>query len=334
MASPLSEFQKDKASRWTVMLDIPAWEKDAMFRWIEYVVHEPVNDSWGNNSARFSQLLLERVQRRERILLSEDLGLDTYDWNSLYMSLLSKYNDHNFRDILFFIELLIKYIRDTKGNYDNHSDRHAFSKVLLERSEILEILENQLQNGSKWRVVFEKNNHAGLIERVDASIVDTAKSINIDTLSDAWSLAYGLNPNSSLAIEKAQKAIEHVASENGLTKLTTSVYGGLLGDIRTHKSRSYATVASNEFQKIAELSSKADTKIHNIDLVSDNYMEWFATTMDLIQKSNPVRHGSNKVKNFSVSSDTAKQAVLMATVICEIMQKRYIYIRKRKYHER
>lgn len=38
--------------------------------------------------------------------------------------------------------------------------------------------------------------------------------------------------------------------------------------------------------------------------------------MDLIQKTNPARHASKEVKEFSLSAEAAQQAVVIATMIC------------------
>jgi hypothetical protein len=168
--------------------------------------------------------------------------------------------------------------------------------------------------------------NVGLIERVNPQYKDTAEALGNIHLDNAWYDAFGSDTEPDRAIENAQKAIELAASKSKLTKAKTKVYGTLLGYIRINLNNTYFSVAKPEFDKSLALTNKTDgTSILSAELIDKQYAEWLWNSMDLIQKSNPVRHKSNEADDFTVSVDTARQAVLIATLICELITKKYVY---------
>lgn len=131
-----------------------------------------------------------------------------------------------------------------------------------------------------------------------------------------------MNPEPEKAIEEAQKAIETLATDMGLTKLTTSVYTGLLGDIKVNEDK-YLNIA-NDAYKIHDALNKAENKLN------ERYALWFAEMLDLIQKTHPARHKSQVVKDFRLNPESAQQAVMMATLACWIIKNKYIYKKPNK----
>lgn len=320
MSSPLDKYNSENMNRWKTLVDFPAWEIAVILSWSRQVLHERGYDRWGNSKAVFNPAVLPNIQRGERIMFA-DLGFDISSWPSIKVALSQAINeDPNIA--LLFIELLIKYVRDSVG-LDSYGNYGSGTKS---GEDILKILERSLSNGSKWTVVMKSDARAGLIERVNPRYQDTAEALGNSHLDEAWYDAFGSDAKPDRAIENAQKAIEVAASKAGLTKAKTKVYGTLLGDIRTNLNKSYLSVAKPEFDKSVALTNKADgTPVFPPEIIDKQYAEWIWNSMDLVQKSNPVRHKSDDVNDFAVSIDAARQAVLIATLICELVAKKYVY---------
>ncbi len=313
MSSPFERYNKANHQRWEVLDDFPEWEKANILDWIHALLYP--SDQYGRRA--YNPKILHYIQSKERIMLARDIGVPIDDWVSLHTTLVGLINsdeaDRREKAVLF-IELLVKYVRDS-------SDRHRFGTSVVSEytSDILSVLERRLQNGSNWRVVTKKGSEAGLIERVNPELLEIAKNSLNDDLHKAWNYAFGAAPKPELAIVHAQSAIEYVASKAGLTNATSKVYGTIIGDITKHKGMIYHSVAKPEFDKILELSKRSGSEIDNL------FAEWFVAGMDLIQKSNPVRHKSKGIDDFKVSSGASRQAVIIATAIYEIIDKRYIF---------
>ena len=320
MSSPLEKYNSENNDRWKVLIDFPAWEVATILYWIHQVLHERGTNRWGNATSVFDSGVLTAIQRGERIMFSE-LGFDISSWDTVRTNLSRAVNEDPDKALLF-TELLIKYVRDYIGfnSYGNYGMSTKSGK------DILNILEASLSNGSKWTVVMKSSASVGLIERVNPHYQNAAESLGNTHLDQAWYEAFGPDAKPDRSIENAQKAVELAASKARLTKAKTKVYGTLLGDIHTKLESSYLSVTKPEFDKSLALSNKTDgTPVLLPELIDRQYAEWFWNGMDLIQKSNPVRHKSDDADNFAVSKDAARQAVLIATLICELITKKYIY---------
>lgn len=313
MSSPLEEYNQAHGNRWKVLVDIPAWEEQSLFNWLYGVFVRQTEGVFGEAHTAYNASIIRGIEVRNRLLIKKDLGINADSWADLRKSL-STILVMDSRKVILFLELLVKYLRDS-------SDRNMFyGKQLYSPERVLDILESILKNGSLWSVVSERGSDAGFVEQVDQRITAIAKGANDKDLSDAWALAFQPTPNPEKAIEHAQSAIESVASKHNLTTATSKVYGTLLGDIRARKSKSYVSIAKPAFDLsnvlAGEKSSEGD--------VNDQFADWFATGLNLIQKSNPARHKSKKTSDFKVSPDTAKQAVLVATLMCHFIKEGYI----------
>jgi tetratricopeptide (TPR) repeat protein len=320
MSSPLDKYNSENKDRWQVLVDFPAWEVAAILYWARQVLHKYGHNQWGNATSVFDPTVLPSIQRGERIMFVE-IGFDISSWASIRATLSQAVNEEPEKALLF-IELLIKYVRDYLGlsSYGNYGENTK------QGDDILKILERSLANGSKWTVVMKGSANVGLIERVNPQYQDTAEALGNCHLDEAWYDAFGSDAKPDRAIENAQKAIELAASKAGLTKAKTKVYGSLLGDIRTNLHNSYLSVAKPEFDKSLALTNKADgTPAFSPELIDKQYAEWLWNGMDLIQKSNPIRHKSDDADDFAVSVDAARQAVLITTLICELISKKYVY---------
>jgi hypothetical protein len=317
MSSPLENFNLQKKDRWNILTNIPAWEQNGVINWIDSILRKnEVTGVFGETTSYYKSGILLKVQRTNRVMFSTDLGIDIDEWMSLSSDLhdLIKQDDERF---IIFLELMIKYVRDD-------TDPLFYNSSPANRSVVLSLLENRLSNGSRWKVVDKKGSPAGLVERVDSKLTDIAIDLNNRFLDEAWDLAYSLKPDPEKAIEKVQSAIEAIASKNGITTAETKVYGTIIGDIKARKSKSYQTVAKKEFDLSNSLAQAKPRKgFEPIDL-NDTYMDWFWNGMDLIQKSNPVHHKSKATSEEDIQVDTARQAVLIGTLFCQLIDSGYI----------
>jgi hypothetical protein len=313
MASPLEKFNKSNSSRFTVLVDIPKWERESLFRWLYLLMVTKTEDMFGSTHTSFNYGILRSIETKHRLLISDVLGSEPNGWSDL-QSILDVFADEDTEKFIFFLELIVVHIRDQAGRSLSWGSKTISDENALER------LDSILSNGSKWRVVKKYKAAAGLIEVVSEKLIKTAEDVNNNDLTEAWEEAFKPKPNPELAIQKAQSAVEHIASEYKLTSASTKVYGTLLGDIRSNSSKGYLTIAKPEYDLSNELAGEKSTELD----INDQYMQWFWTGMNLIQKSNPKRHRSEKTNEFKVSPYAAKQAVLIATIICELIKEGYI----------
>lgn len=311
MSSPLENFNSQHKERWNILSNIPAWEQNGVLFWIEGILIKEEEVVF--ETKRFYQSgILVKIQQDNRLMFWDDLEIGIDDWPTLKQNLRNYISSDDERFIIF-LELIIKYLRDSVNNI-------YFNSRYTSSSDVLSMLEARLNNGSRWRVVRTANSPAGLIERVDSKITEVAKELNNKFIDDAWELAYKLKPDPEKAIESIQSAIESIASKAGLTKAETKVYGTLLGDVKVRKSKSYQSIAKNEF----DLSNKLGKGKSQEQNPNDMFTDWFWMGMDLIQKTNPGHHKSEVTKDIEVSPDSAKQAVLIGTLICQLIDSKYI----------
>lgn len=302
------------------MTDFPEWETVSILNWIRLVLHKRGYDRWSNPTSVFNASVLPTIQRVERVMF-KDLGIDVSDWTTLRPTLSRMINEDP-EKVILFIELLIKYVRDYVG-LDEYCD---FGPDKSRGKNILSILNNSLNNGSKWTVVMKPGADVGLIERVNPKYQEVAEDLGNKHLDQAWYDAFGPDTKPDRAVENTQKAIELTASRAGLTSTKSGVYGALIGDIRTQLDKSYLSIAKPEFDKALSLTTKKDgAQVLPTNLIDEQYADWFWKGLDLIQKANPVRHSSDGVEEFTVSVDAARQSVLIATLACELISKKYIY---------
>jgi hypothetical protein len=209
---------------------------------------------------------------------------------------------------LLLVDITAKYIRDFAPQYVDYGSTELRDELILAK------LDEFLAHGSKWEVVHDRGSDAGIRERMPQEIINLAKDIDNDHLTKAWNMAFGLKANPE-GVDEAQKALEYLASTHGLTNATTSVYGSLLGDIKTNTT-SYKSAAEAAYEMHGKLNKKENK-------ISLTFADWFATGMDLVQKTNPARHGSKVVGEFKLSSEAAQQAVIIATMLCSLAAKGY-----------
>lgn len=313
MVSPLEKYDKDNESRWEVLKDLPEWEIDRVMLWVEAVTHVRTYNRFNNAVASYDDTLLPKIQRTERIIF-EDLGVDISSWWGLSSSL-RKLIETNIEWFILVLETLVKYVRDNSDS----SGQVSFSESTISSERALELLDHSLGNGSKWRVVHKEGAKAGLEERASEEMTNIAKNLSNSDLTDAWNYAYGMETDSKLAIEKAQNAIEYYASKYGLTKATSSVYGVMLSDIKVHPDK-YESAAVQQFAEQDNALKEEDL----LDGTLNNMMSnWFWHTLNLIQKTNVVRHKNGDNDGYVIPIEAARQAVLMATLICEFIEKGY-----------
>lgn len=176
---------------------------------------------------------------------------------------------------------------------------------------MLNNIDDLLSNGSKWKVLRSRNSDSGLIERVNPEITKIAQNLDNDFLTKAWNQAFQRQPDPENAVVLAQKAIEDIASNLGLTKAASKVYGTLLGDIKANPHL-YFSRARDAYDLQNIITKQPKDKLN----VNEQFANWFWSGMDLIQKTNPGRHPSKEVGEFSLSAEAAQQAVIIATMIC------------------
>jgi len=313
MPSPLEEFNSENPDRWEILQDIPEWERQAVLGWLYLVYVHPTTDYMGSTRNNFDNSAIRSIETVNRILLS-NIGITATDWQNLRQCL-SELLDDDVRKFVLFLELTVKYIRDDAGV------NLLFGSHLKGKEDVLDFLQRILNNGSAWTIVRTHNSNVGLVERVDERITEIATNLASNDLKAAWEAAFSMEPNPETAIEKAQKAIEHFATEAGLTNATSSVFGTLLGDIKTVKGRRYFSVAKSSYDLANSLAGQNSTE----EDVNDQFADWVALGMNLIQKTHPRRHVSRSTNSFTVEPEAAKQAVIIATMLCHFIKNGYIY---------
>jgi hypothetical protein len=312
MTSPLDKYNQTNNMRWDVLVDIPVWEKKRIAKWIESLMVRQRAGMFDETIRQYNIGIIESIQTTNRIIL-EDLDIDPTNSTSL-MNSINRLLVNDQEKFVLFLELLVKYVRDS------YSSELGYHDSMLPKKNILDKLERMLANGSKWSIVYRSDASAGFSERVDDNLTNAAKALDSTLLNQAWDAAFRPVPDPEHAITKAQAALEQIASAEGLSSATSSVYGTLLGDIRKHKGKSYVSVAQPEFNLSNELKGEKSTE----DDMNDQYADWFWKGMNIIQKSNPTRHKSNKTSDIIISPSAAKQAVLVATLLAQLMKSHYI----------
>lgn len=296
MASPLQEYENNNHERWKVMYDVPPWSVDSIIRHITLIFFSVKNDN-----------VVQTIQRRMRIMLPEYCPVNYHNEYIFLESLEENCSNGSGDIVLRLLDITIKYIRDYAPN--TLETKSKLGDVY--GGDLLDGIENLLSNGSKWKVVRDRNSESRLIERVNPEITKIAQEINDDFLTKAWNQAFQRQPDPENAVVSAQKAIENIASKLGLTKATSKVYGTLLGDIKANPHL-YFSRARDAYDLQNIITKQPKDKLN----VNEQFANWFWSGMDLIQKTNPGRHPSKEVGEFSLSAEAAQQAVIIATVIC------------------
>lgn len=307
MASPLQEYENNNHERWKVMYDVPPWSVDSIIRHITLIFFSVKNDN-----------VVQTIQRRMRIMLPEYCPVNYHNEHSFLKSLEEDYNKGSGDIVLHLLDITVKYIRDYAPSplYVRGDDRVL---CIYPRS-VLRDIEGFLDNGSKWKVLRDQNSESGLIERVNPEITKIAQNLDNDFLTKAWNQAFQCQPDPENAVVSAQKAIENIASNLGLTKATSKVYGTLLGDIKANPHL-YSSRARDSYDLQNIITKQPKDKLN----VNEQFANWFWSGMDLIQKTNPGRHPSKEVGEFSLSAGAAQQAVIIATMICWFIESRSFF---------
>ena len=298
MASPLQEFQNKSRERWKVMHDVPPWSVDSIVRYITLIFFSVENDN-----------VIQTIQRRMRIMLPEYCPVDYDDRYNFLRSLKDDSSNGSEKIVLPLLDIVVKYIRDYAPNRLWVKD--GYDRRYLHDYDVLNNIDDLLSNGSKWKVLRSRNSDSGLIERVNPEITKIAQNLDNDFLTKAWNQAFQRQPDPENAVVLAQKAIEDIASNLGLTKATSKVYGTLLGDIKANPHL-YFSRARDAYDLQNIITKQPKDKLN----VNEQFANWFWSGMDLIQKTNPGRHPSKEVGEFSLSAEAAQQAVIIATMIC------------------
>lgn len=300
MASPLQEYENNNRERWKVMHDIPPWSADSIVRFITLIFFDVKNDN-----------VVQTIQRRMRMMLPEYCPVNYHNEYIFSESLEEDCNSGSGDRVLHLLDITIKYIRDYAPNTLQTNSKFGN----FHAGDLLDGIENLLSNGSKWKVLRNRNSESGLIERVNPEITEIAQKIDNNFLTKAWNQAFQRQPDPENAVVSAQKAIENIASERELTKATSKVYGTLLGDIKANPHLYFSRARdAYDLQNIITKRSKDELN------VNEQFANWFWSGMDLIQKTNPARHASNEVNKFSLSAEAAQQAVVIATMICWLIE--------------
>lgn len=298
MASPLQEYQNNNRERWKVMHDIPPWSVDSLIRYITLIFFSIENDN-----------VVQTIQRRMRMMLPEYCLVDYDDRYNFLRSLEDDSTNGSEKVVLPLLDVAVKYIRDYAPNRLWVKD--GYDRRYLHDYDMLNNIDGLLSNGSKWKVLRSRNSDSGLIERVNPEITKIAQNLDNDFLIKAWNQAFQRQPDPENAVVSAQKAIEDIASNRGLTKTTSKVYGTLLGDIKANPHL-YFSKAKDAYDLQNIITKQSKDKLN----VNEQFANWFWSGMDLIQKTNPARHQSEVTKDFSLSAEAAQQAVVIATMIC------------------
>lgn len=309
--SPLQEFKKRNVERWSVLQDIPQWEMESILTWLREIFMHTDNSGMYSKDI-FHYNIIRAIETENRIMVEDDLGIGTDSWSGMKTSIFRLIESGDINKLVLFIECVVKYVRES-----SYKLRYYGSDV--ENEIILHDLEIFLSRGSKWRVIYDKGVEAGLIERVNDNLTQIAKSLESDYLTKAWNEAFSVTPNPERAIEYAQRAVEMIASEKGLTLDKTSVYGKLIGDIRAHPEN-YVSAANGAYS----LAEKLSKDPNNPTSINVQFSNWFWMGMDLIQKTHPTRHVSDETKDFVLSPEAGKQATLIATLICQLIEVGYL----------
>lgn len=287
------------------MQDIPPWEVETILSWLNSVfVYKDTSGLYESEKYQYS--IVRSIETENRLLINNDLGIEIGGWSQMQGSLLRLISAGDFGSVIVFIECVVKHIRG-KNNV-------LFYRNVLSSEDVLARLELSLERGSKWRVEFSAKAEAGLVERVDPKLTQIAAELGNDYITRAWNEAFSVTPKPANAIENAQRAIEDIATSKGLSTAKTSVFGNLLGDIRTHPQR-YVSAAKDAFALSTQIFEGKNGKTD----INIQFSNWFWNGLDLIQKSNPGRHANELTKDFTLSPEVGKQATLVATLLCQLI---------------
>lgn len=297
MVSPLQEFQNKNRERWKVMYDIPPWIIDPIIAQLENIFFKVNNDN-----------VIQTIQREMRMMFSDYCTVD-YEYRQNFLrDLREDGNNGSGKIILALLDVAVKYIRDYAPDELCIID---LGIDVLYCEDVLNEIDSLLRSGSRWKILRTEDSESGLIERVNPEITKIAQNLDNDFLIKAWNQAFQYQPDPENAIVSAQKAIEDIASKLGLTKATSKVYGTLLGDIKANPHL-YFSRARDAYDLQNIITKQPKDKLN----VNEQFANWFWSGMDLIQKTNPGRHPSKEVGEFSLSAEAAQQAVIIATMIC------------------
>jgi hypothetical protein len=297
MVSPLQEFQNKNRERWKVMYDIPPWIIDPIIAQLENIFFKVNNDN-----------VIQTIQREMRMMFSDYCTVD-YEYRQNFLrDLREDGNNGSGKIILALLDVAVKYIRDYAPDKLYIIDPDI---DVLYCEDVLNEIDSLLRSGSRWKILWTEDSESGLIERVNPEITKIAQNLDNDFLTKAWNQAFQCQPDPENAVVSAQKAIENIASNLGLTKATSKVYGTLLGDIKANPHL-YFSRARDAYDLQNIITKQPKDKLN----VNEQFANWFWSGMDLIQKTNPGRHPSKEVGEFSLSAEAAQQAVIIATMIC------------------
>lgn len=311
MSSPFEQYEKAHPEHWDCLYDIPPWEWESIVEWIHKIFVVDY-DEYGSRGFDYTDQIVGEIQKKYRIMFRDIIGIRYNSWDSFHVALESKYASHDELSIVFVVELIVKFVRDDHVPVDNVRCAAGRSHEPFKSKDLLFRLDGMLSNGSKWRVVFEHGCAAGLVERVDERIVNMAKEIDNNYLNDAWFCAFGASTSSySMAVKHAVTALEEVLSAAGIS-------GGTLGN-------KIKWIRENNGLRMHNVADKQLSMRANEHFTPETIYKWLQDGLDIVQKTDTERHGGNSDR-IRVAREPAQQAVIVATVLCELVTKKYFVV--------
>ena len=185
-----------------------------LLAWASFVCSEDYCDEWANKQARPSIAILTgyetAIQRPKSLVNGYRKGGVSYLFTTMESD-----------EFIDFIDFLVSVA----------SDRHDSDKLLS-------VLETTLsESGSEW-MVGNRDDHASLEKRVPEGVVIAATQIIQSRgsagslLGEAWHAAFGRDPDTEEAYEKAIKAVEEAGAHVVSAKNTKTTLGTMVRDMK------------------------------------------------------------------------------------------------------
>lgn len=250
---------------------VPVWMQHSIDAWIRTQI--AAGSSYAGETPNVNS-----IRRLERLLRVSLIGTSTL--SEMFRSMFGRLNpDQNLK--LDVVDGILQTL-----------DVHPRS--IQELEEILE------QSGSKWKVAETGNGSFRLEERVDAAIVEAMDNLTEQAgdasnyMKQAWSDAFGRNPNSSSAYSNTIKAIEAASWQTVTPSNSRATLSTIIRELTDHPER---------FQVV--VTERATNR--GIDTVRQD--------MSLVWEGQTDRHGtSNPVPP---SQEAAEQVVFIGLSLCQ-----------------
>jgi hypothetical protein len=166
-----------------------------------------------------------------------------------------------------------------------------------EAEELEDILE---QSGSKWKVVETGTGSYRLEERVDATVAEAMDELAQHSgdasnyMKQAWSDAFGRNPNSSSAYSNTIKAIEAASWHVVTPSNSRATLGTIIRELTDHPENFQVVVTEK---------------------VTNSGIDAIRQDMSLVWEGQTDRHGTSNP--MSPSQEAAEQAIFIGLSLCQ-----------------